>query len=339
MKSQHIVPVLAAAIGFAAAWAVKPAGTPAAGSPSTAEKPGPNKPTRSPQRDRTPSVTEKRPKEVNAGDFPLADLADKGPKSRNEAKMLRLSEALDLSIDQQGAIISALEAAKAAISDDVPVILDMAKRGGDLEDALAKILTPEQLAKFEEIRVRERENRTEARAQGMLSKIIEEIDLSPGQRDEALARFRQYAKELIQSIPASATLLISTSLLPTDAMDLSVESVLELARISEDPPAPDDPIKAHEIVLNRQRQALEDQLRCLDGILTPAQMGQVHAAIAERQAAIDKLRQAIPKEMPSAGIAPEPEPAPAFSPTPGAVRDPDSPPVRRNVPMVDEEEE
>ena len=337
MKSQHIVPVLAAAIGFAVAWAVKPAGTPATGSPATAEKPGSNKPMRSPQRDRAASVTEKRPKEVNAGDFPLADLAEKGPRNRNEAKMLRLSEALDLSIDQQGAIISALEAAKASIAEDVPVILDMAKRGSDLEDALAKILTPEQLAKFEELRVRERENRTEARAQSMLAKIIEEIDLSPGQRDEALARLRQYTKELIQSIPASATLLLSTSLLPTDTKDLSVESVLELTRISEDPPAPDDPIKAHEIMLNRQREALEEQLRCFDGILTPAQMGQVHAAIAERQAAIDKLRQAIPKEMPSAETAPAQ--APGFPPAPGAVRDPNAPSARRNVPMIDEDEE
>lgn len=336
MKSQLIVPVLAAAIGFAVAWAVKPAGTVSSG-PSAVEKPGTNKPTRNPQRDRPASVTEKRPKEVNPGDFPLADLAEKGPKNRNEAKMLRLSEALDLSIDQQGAIISALEVAKAAVNDGVPVIQDMTKRGGDLEDALAGILTPEQLAKFEELRVRERENRTEARAQGMLAKIIEEIDLSPGQRDEALARLRQYARELIQSIPASATLLLSTSLLPTDTRDLSVESVLELARMSEDPPAPDDPIKAHEIVLNRQRQALEEQLRCFDGILTPAQMGQVHAAIAERQAAIDKLRQAVPKEMPPAEVAPVP--APIVRPAPGVVRDPNAPPVRRNVPMIDEDEE
>ena len=64
----------------------------------------------------------------------------------------------------------------------------MATRGKMLEETLAKILTPEQLAKFEELRVRERENRIESRAQRSLAQVIEEIDLSPGQRDEVLAR-------------------------------------------------------------------------------------------------------------------------------------------------------
>jgi hypothetical protein len=238
---------------------------------------------------------------VNAGDFPLADLAQKGPKTRVEAKMLRLSEALDLSIDQQGEIISALEEAKSSATDAVPVIQDMATRGKLLEAALAKILTPEQLAKFEELRVRERENRIESRAQRSLAHVIEEIDLSPGQRDDVLARLRQYSKEQIQSIPASATLLLNTSMLPTEAKDLSVDGILTLTRISEAPAAPDNPMEAHQIVINRQRQELEEQLQCFDGVLTTGQMGQVHAAIAEKQANLDKLRQPPPRDAPIEG--------------------------------------
>ena len=291
MKAQQLLPVLAAAIGFSLAWAIKPGGSPAnktEGS-NTAET------TKAPRNDysrtRPKSIIERKPKEVNAADFPLAEQADKGPKKRTEAKMLRLTEALDLTIDQQGEIISALEETKAAATDEVPIIQDLATRGKTLEETLAKILSPEQLAKFEELRVRERENRIEARAQRSLSQIIEEIDLSPGQREEVLARLRQYAKEQMQSIPASATLLLNTSMLPTASNDLTVDGVLVLARISEEPIAPDNPLEAHRRVIERQRQELEERLRCFDGVLTAGQMAQVYAAIAEKQNILNKLYQ------------------------------------------------
>lgn len=302
MKTQQLLPVLAAAIGFSIAWVIKPAASVSTGTSTPEQQSGSNKPARNDSpRNRPTSAAEKRPKEVDAGDFPLADLAEQGPKTRVEAKLLRLSEALDLSIDQQGEIISALEEAKASATDTVPVIQDMAARGKALEAALTKILTTEQLAKFEELRVRERENRIESRAQRSLSQVIEEIDLSPGQRDDVLARLRQYAKEQIQSIPASATLLLNTSMLPTEAKDLSVDGVLTLTRISEAPAAPDNPMEAHRIVINRQRQELEERLQCFDGVLTAGQMGQVHAAIAEKQANLDKLRQPPARELPVEG--------------------------------------
>lgn len=316
MKTQQLLPILAAAIGFAVAWAVKPTGYTAA--PAAAEKSSSNKPAGGPQRSRTISMVEKRPKEVKAADFPLAELADQGPKTRGEAKMLRLSEALGLSIDQQGEIISAVEKAKTSASEDVPVIQDLASRGKTLEDALAKILTPEQLAKFEELRVRERENRIEARAQNSLAQIIEEIDLSPGQREEVLGRLRQYKKEQVQSVPASATLLLNTSMLPTDSKDLSMDGVLMLARLSEEPAAPENPMEAHQIIINRQRQELEEQLRCFDGVLTAAQMSQVHAAIAEKRATLDKLNRLPAPAAPGEKInQPRVPPAPATSPVIG----------------------
>ncbi len=316
MKSQHLLPLLAAAIGFTVAWAVKPAANAPAGTLSENGKPGLKNPPRiDSSKPRTPSMAEKRPKEVNAGDFPLADLAEQGPKTRSEAKLLRLSEALGLTIDQQGAIIKALEDAKAAANDNLPVIQDLAVRGKTLEDALSQILTAEQLAKFDELRTRERENRIEARAQRTLSHMIEEIDLSPGQRDDVLARLRLSVKEQVQAIPASATLLLSTSMLPTDAKDLSVDTVLALTRAGEDPPAPDDPLKAYQIVLKRQRQEIEEQLQSYDGILTAGQMGQIHAAIAEKRAALEYLKQR------QTGEVEKPAPVPPAPPAPSSPED------------------
>lgn len=323
MKSQHLLPVLAAAIGFAVAWAVKPSASAPSGNTVESQKPGAKNPPRNDSpRPRPSSMAGKRPKEVKAGDFPLADLADQGPKTRGEAKMLRLSEALGLTVDQQGAITKALEDAKSSVNSQLPVIQDLAVRGKTLEEALARIFTPEQLAKFEELRVRERENRIESRAQRALSQMIEEIDLSPGQRDDVLARLRQLAKEQVQSIPSSATLLLNTSMLPTDAKDPTVDAVLVLSRLAEEPPPPNDPMQAHRTVLARQRQELEEQLECFDGILTPGQMGQVHAAIAEKRATLELLKQPPPREEQSAPSQQSPQAQPS---TPAPVAPPAAP--------------
>lgn len=311
MKPQHLLPLLAAAIGFSVAWIVKPAPTQTGTAPTGETSGTKTAPRNENPRERPTAVTDKGPKEVKPGDFPLAELADQGPKTRTEAKMLRLTEALDLSIDQQGEIIKALEDAKAAATDTVPVIQDLATRGKMLEDALAKILAPEQLAKFEELRVRERENRIEARAQRSLSQVIEEIDLSPGQRDDVLARLRQYAKTQLQSIPAAATLLLNTSMLPTDSKDLTVDGVLVLTLASEPPASPDNPMEAHQMLIKRQRQEIEEQLQCFDGVLTAGQMGQVHAAIAEKHATLDQLQRARPPQEPQAPVENSSQPAPA----------------------------
>lgn len=297
MKPQHLLPALTAAIGFAIAWIAKPGAALESAAPVPVETPGRKTSTRDDSpRSRPPATEDERtPKEVSADDFPLADLAEQGPKTRGEAKMLRLSEALGLSIDQQGEIIKIIEETKAAASDAVPVLDDLTARGRKVEEALAKTLTPEQFAKFEELRVRERENRIEARAQRELAHVIEEIDLSPGQREDLLARLRLAEKERIQAVPAAATLLLNTSVLPTGPREMTIDGVLALDQISQSPPT-DDPMAAREQFLQNQRRQLEEKLQRFDGVLTPGQMGQYHAIIAEARAITDNMQAApLPK--------------------------------------------
>jgi hypothetical protein len=286
MKSSYLLPAATALLGFSIAWVAKPGGDRTTDSPSAqVAESGSERAPRKPTTHRDPSDS-RRPTEVKASEFPLADQAAKGPQTREEAKMLRLTEALDLSIDQQGAIISLIEEVQATASDAVPVIEDLVIRGKAVEEGMAKLLTPEQFEKFQELRVRERENRTELRAQQTLVQAIAEIDLSPGQREEVLGRLRQKAKADLQSIPASAILLTDKSMLPTAGKELSVEGVLLMAKL-EGPVSADDPMAAHAKVINQQRQELEEILRCFDGILTPGQMGQYQAALAENKAIIN----------------------------------------------------
>lgn len=313
MNPKFLLPVLTAAIGFALAWVAKPtgSGTPP---PDTTQTAAPSKTTRTETKSRLFPDDGKRPKEVKASDFPLADQADLGPKTRDEARMLRLTEALGLTIDQQGDLIKLVEDAQATINGDIPVIQDLANRGKMIEDGLAKVLSSEQLAKFQELRIRERENRIEVRAQQMLGLAITDTDLSPEQREQVLDRLRQRSKAELQSIPAAATLLLDKSMLPTHNKELSAEGVLLLAKMGEAPEHATDPMAAHNIVINAQRQDLEDVLKCFDGILTAGQMGQYQAGLIETRETLKRLPPDLPDPEQAAVAPTRPEPPPLIEP-------------------------
>ncbi len=305
MKNPYLLSVATAVVGFAVAWTLKPdaatAPTATATAPETASPVA-----RSPRTTAGPrsgASTNRQPKEVSASDFPLADQAERGPKSRDEARMLRLTEALGLSIEQQGGILSLIENTQNSADGSVPVLEDLTTRGKAIEEGLASLLTPEQREKFEELRVRERDNLIEVRAQKLLTDAIAEIDLSPEQRDEVLARLRQKAKADMQAIPAAASLLFEKSILPTNQRELSVDGVLLLAKVGEETMA-DTAAEGYEIVRRNQRGELEEILRCFDGVLTPGQMGQYQAALAETKTAMEN----VPSRVLPPGLDPEPAP-------------------------------
>jgi hypothetical protein len=302
MKSKLLIPALTAALGFTLAWVAKPVSSAAPALPKT-PAPMPGKTSHPRPENPSSSTNGKRPQEVKASDFPLADQADLGPKTRDEARMLRLTEALGLSIDQQGEIIKQVEEAQAKVDGSIPVIQDLAKRGKMLEDGLAQILKPEQLAKFQQIRDRERENLLELRSRKMLNQAIEDIDLSPEQREQVMTRLRQHTRAELQAIPASASLLFGKSMLPTNNKELTVDGVLLLAKISEEPKQSGDIITDQKRVFDSHRRELEQVLTCFDGILTSGQMGQYQAILAESQAIMNRMPDRMPDSTPS-----DPEP-------------------------------
>jgi len=305
MKSQQfLLPAVTAAIGFSIAWIAKPSPSLQIAKPIAGETTPSNINLRAdPRRPHSESLSERRPAEVRPGDFPLATKAEEGPKTRTEGKMLRLTEALGLSIEQQGSIIKAIEDSRSDPSTGLPIIQDLTERGRKVEDVLKKTLSTEQLTKFQEIQARERDNRIEARAQRSLMSVIEEIDLSPGQRDETLARLRLAEKEKIQAIPAAATLLLRSSMLPTSAGDISVDSVLALDEAAQQ--SSDNPAEAYQNLQQTQKRRLEEKLRCFDGIFSPGQMGQFHAMIAEEKAVTDRIPILGGNQPPTGATAPK----------------------------------
>jgi hypothetical protein len=315
MKPNYLLPALAALIGFAIAWIAKPSSSPAPVTIKT-EEVTPKRPSRAERNTRDSAASRKPPTEVRAKDFPLADLAEQGPKTRDEAKMLRLTEALGLSLDQQGAIIKLIEDTQAKIDGNLPVIEDLNTRGKMIEAGLASLLSPEQLAKFQELRIRERENRTELRAQKMLTSALEDIDISPEQREDILRRLRERSKTELQSIPAAATLLFDKSMLPTGKRELSVDGVLMLAKLN-DQVISTDPMEAHNAVINSHRKQLEEMLACFDGILTGGQMGQYQAILYEQQQLLNRAQE-------HAGIASREQKILATAPVIPAIQPPET---------------
>lgn len=291
MKSPYILPAITALVGFSIAWVAKPSGLPLPSTSSNTEQPAAavGRPVRAGSGKQTAATDSNRPKEVNPSDFPLADQAELGPKTRDEARMLRLTEALGLSVDQQGSIISLIEEIQAKADGNVSVIEDLSVRGKAVEEGLEKLLTAEQMVKFQEVRARERDNRIEQRALRMLEPALADVnDLSPTQREEVLSRLRQKSRTEMQSIPAAASLLFDKSILPTNKKELSVDGVLLLARMDQ-PASTDNPAEIHQKVMNSHRQELEEILFCFDGILTAGQMGQYQAAYYEQQEIMKRL--------------------------------------------------
>lgn len=306
MKPNLLVPAAAALLGFSLAWIAKPAGTMTPSELVKAESSGPTKPSRTETNARPSAGNGKRPVEVKAGDFPLADQMEKGPKTSEEAKLLRLSEALGLNFDQQSSVIQLIADTQATANKDIPALEDLASRGKAVDEGLRKILTPDQYAKFQEIQTRQRDNRTEARAQTQLAEAIEFIDLSPEQREEVASRLRQKAKADLQAIPAAATLLFSKSILPSGGSELGTEGALLLNQMGEKVTM-GDPMEIQQNLTNRQKQELEDMLKCFDGILTPAQMGQYQASIAEKRATMNRISEQVSRIKPPP-IPPAPVP-------------------------------
>ena len=117
---------------------------------------------------------------------------------------------------------------------------------------------------------------------------------------------RQKSKAELQSIPSAATLLFDKSVLPTGGKELSADGILALAQMGEKVSL-GDPAVAYQKVIDRQRGELEELLKCFDGILTPGQMGQYQAALAETRELLKTLPKSPPPQ-PESTAQPAPNP-------------------------------
>ena len=304
MKLTLVIPIVAAMGGFGLGWLAKPAGdgTPAT-PPAVATLPG--KVTAKPDPAARPSRGESAPPaRVSSVREPASEGASAGAAEpagnvsagKNAAKMLRLAEAVGLSDAQQADLKKLIaESQKAFIashpapSAGVNETLDhFAASGAALEKGLAALLTPEQSRAFEDLRKRERDNRIETTAQRELGNLTEVTDLTAEQRDKVLALLRTSSAAEAGAIPPSLALILDSSVLPLGSDAPSAQSIENLSQLAA-ALAPGDPAAPHAKLIENQRRELDERLNRLKDVLTPAQVAQYRAAIAEQHAIQDTM--------------------------------------------------
>jgi len=285
MKPSLIFPITTAILGFSLGWLLKPTPQPASEAAGKVEVSSASaRPTRT-----TAAEGERASSRSGKSIEQLHPLPAYTPESADDAKMLRLAELLGLTQDQQTRLKAAIEEITQAPSTTENVLQDMIARGNALEVAISQILSQEQLDQFEQLRQRERDNRTEGLAQKTLGTALTDVDLTPDQRKEVLSRLRQYTKEQVQSVPASAALLLESSILPVGDRPMSAEGLLTLSKMGEAAPETTDPDAFMKEQQEKNRASAQRLLECFEGILSPAQMAQYQLAMAKKQALFDQL--------------------------------------------------
>jgi hypothetical protein len=307
MKPSLVVPLLTAFVGFGLGWLARPAADHATPNPPDAAPPRPQasapappaptppSPALIPQRDTpAPPSLDETVREVAAAT--AAERREKVIDGKNAAKMLRLAEALGLSAAQQADLkkIISDNQRSAHASDLAPgagaaaVLEQFAAKGTALEKSLAALLTPEQRVTFEDLRLRERDNRIETTAQRELANLSEVTDLSAEQREQVLAQLRKARATEIGAMPAALALILDSSVLPLGPVVPSAQSIQTLRQLAANQPA-DTSNDLHATLLETKRRQLDEQLKLLKDILTPAQLAQYRATIAEQQAIHDMM--------------------------------------------------
>lgn len=296
MKPSLVVPVLTLVVGFAGGWLTKPTPAPPA-TPEVTAHPTPQPPPPA-QPNAEPPATTPPPTVPLRAPGPIATTPATGSaaNSRDAAKMLRFIEAIGLSETQQADLNKIIADTRAAYTTTDPTkpmspkeTLDLvATCSMGLEKSLAALLTPDQAAKFAELRQRERDNRIEAKAHRELGHLSELTDLSPTQRDQILSQLRQANTAELSAIPASYALMLDSSVLPLGPHTMPEQSILTLTQLA-DTTDNADPAAVHDKIIAAQRRRLEERLNWLKPILTPAQLAQYQAAAAEQRAIHDLI--------------------------------------------------
>ena len=296
MKPCLVVPIIAALVGFGIGWLAKPAADTALPKPSAVAAPArkaTDKPVATaiaPRENPAPSAPA-NPVRDAAAIHPAAERVETGSAAKTAAKMQRLAEVLGLSAAQQASLSDIIaETQQTAIASHpgssagpTEMLDHLAACSAALEKSLAAVLTPEQSAAFTDLRNRQRDNRIETTAQRELADLTEVTDLSAAQRDKVLARLRQSSANEVAAMPASLALILDSSVLPLGSASPSAQSIQTLSLLA-DSQTPEDPVALHAKLMASQRRQLDERLNLLKDILTPAQLAQYRAAIAEQRA-------------------------------------------------------
>lgn len=302
MKTTTLLATGTALAGFALGWALKPA-APAAGSTTSAPVPpraGKGELIAPGQHPAAKLAIREAPAEGEVEGDPDAVALQRRLESnfhslknrRDRAKLLRLSEALGLTEEQEKAIAGLLEKRTGGFN---PYGGDLTKPGdalaeaahaeGDFEQSLRALLDPDQLARLDAYKARESDNRIEAAAQAELARVTTNVDLSADQRQAALEVFRESSRTDVADDPAGWHLLEDSSSMASG----NRQAMRRLRDLFSDPSVANDPKKLQEALNDAQKEAAQQKVELLEEILTPAQLIELQTSLDAGTLFIDSL--------------------------------------------------
>lgn len=203
-------------------------------------------------------------------------------KRQDAAKLLRLSEALGLSEEQEKAISKLLNQrsnsfnpAKVGSAEPNDILKQAANAEGSFEQSLRALLDQEQLTRLDAYKTRETENRVEVQAQQSLTKLMSSVDLSRDQREAALDIYRNSSREQVESAPEGWHLLADSN----HFVGGSRGGAERYRDLFSDPTAPVDPQEFRNRLAENQKELVEEKIDQIEGLLTPAQLEEFRTSL------------------------------------------------------------
>jgi len=314
MKPSSLIALAAGLTGFAGGWLLKPGAAPAAVSDASAAGSSTGRPAAAAgkirPRDERPLVLKPRGR---AGDESEMKADPERVKAEVEfergfqsatartekARLQRLSEALGLSPEQEATMAVLLENRRDGFrelsgggSSPAEMVEQATRAERSFQEQVAKLLDPEQADALVALREREKENDIESRAQRELADLIGRIDLSPDQRDQALAALREDSAAAVAKRPEGWAVMNET----LDILGGAHSSVFEqMGDFMDDPAALSDPQEIHRRLVQSQREAAARKLDGLAAILTPGQLAQYRATLEARSGFMERFSPPTPR--------------------------------------------
>jgi hypothetical protein len=215
-------------------------------------------------------------------------------KDRAEgARLTRLSEALGLSPEQQATLevllanrrdgFRNLQGAGTSRAEMVEQANLAEQR---FQEDVKKLLDDEQVAAFDDYRQREKDNDIQARAQRELADLIGLVDLSPAQRDQALAVLQELSTESINKRPPGWSIMSETM----DVLGGRQSSAFEeMGDFLDDPAALANPQDFHRKLVESRQAAADAKISRLRSILTPGQLSQYQSTLQARSSFLEQF--------------------------------------------------
>lgn len=295
MKPTVLIAIFTAIAGFALGWLLKPSGQadlkPAADAGASRQAAGGKSHDRKenlvlkPRGKVDPEAMAADPEAASARiDFQrsIRDARERAAKAR----LSRFTEALGLSQEQKDAMealaAGRMEAFQSLAGSGRPAA-EMVAGAADAERLFMreaeKILDPEQFDALKAKMEREVEGSIQASALNDLADLSRQIDLSPEQREKAMASLLATSKTAHNQRPEGWQILSeSFSIFGGAHSDL----LDDMGGMLSDPEALKDPQSIFKYQTEARRKDVEQKIAQLNGILTPAQLTQYRAILNSR---------------------------------------------------------